>query len=634
MKYCMCFLVLLFFMAGCVDKTSKESLGSAKSTQSKTTTASGEPTPQRDARLVNVNAKDTPNIPSQSDQTIAIGSNKIALCLAISPDGKYVATGHNDATVSFWDLSTGKEIAHFMVPQSKRSDIFKGAEKMIFSPDSKLLAIAEEKGYVVIVDIQSGKVLYTLEDVHINCKDLAFSPDGRTLAIAVDGNNRYLEPAIFWDMATGKKIPTDPYDELTDKYMYDYNQSKKIQRTVHELEGMAVAYSPDGQFIAIVCHKAIVVADAATRRKIRLFVTPGVYVNTGVAFSPDGKLIAVTNGSEATPIRIFDPATGKLVKTLYGLDGNGSVVFTSDGRFLVASDYDKIQFWNTKTWKMMHNIDKKNASSSHYSGGQEIALSPQNDFVLALDNKNSNLWIRNIQEYSEANQLELRRAEEVGLAIEELRAKKGKIEDLRKSDTFDGYAQAFMVLRAKEDFVALQKKATTQEQKKKMEYFALLAVGDLSKVFRIDVKFSIPESAIKDNRANGKILILKVETLNSRFDFSGTSTVRLDEKSPIKPLKNTYRVYVRHTLELLEAEKSEVTFIVHDIKEKNNVIKIEKELVYEIGSGARNVSTQKIDFGNRQIARKTQLMNGVGNSEMKLKNDPKITSEIIRIEQI
>lgn len=634
MKYFLSAMVVFLFLTGCVEKTVKGNLDSTKNTETEATKSSGESASLGNTGLVQVNVNNIPNVPSKSDQTIAMDIKNIAVCLAISPDGKYIATGHTDGNVSFWDLPTGKKIGNFEVPGVNKSDIFNGARKVVFSPDSKLLAVAVEKGFVVVVDIQSGKVLFTLEDGYLALKDLTFSPDGRTLAVAVEGNERFLEPAIFFDMSTGKKLTTEPYDVLKDKYMYDFNQSKNIQLTVHELQGSAVDYSPDGQLVAVVCDKAIVIADATTRKKIRLFVTPGLHSNIDVAFSPDSKLIAVTNGNKANPIRLFDPATGNLVQTLYGLDANGSVEFTSDGRFLVASDYNKIQLWNKKTWKMMHTLEKKKASASHYSGGQSLALSPQNDFILALDNKNSDLWIRDIREYSEANQFEMKKAAEIGLSTGELKAKKGQLEELRKADTFESYEQAFMVSRAKNDFVALQKKATTPEQKKKMEYFAILAVGDLSDLFQINLKFDIPDSAVKDNRVNGKILIIKGETISSRFDFKGTATVRLDNKSPIKSLKNTYRVHVRHTLELLEAEKSEINFIVYDKKEETNVIKIEKELVYEIGPGAKNVSSQQIDFGNRQIARKTQAMGGVGSLEMKLKNDPIITSEIIRIEQL
>src|ERR1041384_5653778 len=77
---------------------------------------------------------------------------KTMLSAAFSPDGKTIATGHQDDLVRLWDARNGQLLREL-------SGQHHYVEALAYSPDGKLIATG---GYMskalVIFDVQSGKV--------------------------------------------------------------------------------------------------------------------------------------------------------------------------------------------------------------------------------------------------------------------------------------------------------------------------------------------------------------------------------------------------------------------------------------------------------------------------------------------
>src|SRR5262249_46289326 len=115
-----------------------------------------------------------------------------------SPDGKYVASVADDMVCRVWEASSGKS-AHELRGHKERtpnhfpSMLFNCA----FTPDGKYLATADKVGHIVVWDMATGKESKTLEAPGFYTWDgrqrihsiggprgLAFSPDGKTLAVS------------------------------------------------------------------------------------------------------------------------------------------------------------------------------------------------------------------------------------------------------------------------------------------------------------------------------------------------------------------------------------------------------------------------------------------------------------------
>ena len=103
--------------------------------------------------------------------------------VAVSPDGKIVATGKLDDTVAFWNVQKRKMM--FKCGRSRSVASGPGVHSVVFSPDGKTLAAGYSGANVKLWNVSSGKLKTTLRTGGITFS-VAFSPDGATLAVCTD----------------------------------------------------------------------------------------------------------------------------------------------------------------------------------------------------------------------------------------------------------------------------------------------------------------------------------------------------------------------------------------------------------------------------------------------------------------
>jgi WD40 repeat protein len=299
--------------------------------------------PVATAPLANVRQQPKSSPPSSNSTRIAV-SNQNAQFLknstyyvAFSPNGKTVVSDGGGKTINIWNLSTG-QLTRPIVGYSL---------SVAFSPNGKLLAIGNDgdgdgNKTIKILNLSTGQIIHTLYGRYGGFKSVAFSPDGKILASGSwDGTIK------IWNTSTGQLIRTLSGDSI--------NVS-------------SVAFSPDGKTLASGGQdKTIKIWNTSTGQLVRTLSGHSDQVNS-VAFSPDGKILA--SGSQDKTIKIWNLSTGQVVRTLSGVDrriegvdrrieeGVNSVAISPDGKILASSgNWDKtIRIWNLSTGQVIRTL--------------------------------------------------------------------------------------------------------------------------------------------------------------------------------------------------------------------------------------------------------------------------------------
>lgn len=207
--------------------------------------------------------------------------------LTFSPDGKVLAAGGRHGAVHLWDAVSGKAVGFFTGAGRIRSVVFSPAGRLLaygttgdrayvldsvsgeeaqpfrgkelgggsvaFSADGRIIAIGGGAGGIAFVDFReaaTGGVIRRLRTGSDRVHDLAFSPDGRALAVAGS------KPAVkVWGLATGQLLG---------------------EFEGHRDEVFCVRFSPDGSSLAAGSRdKTALVWDVARRMKKEKVSLPG-----------------------------------------------------------------------------------------------------------------------------------------------------------------------------------------------------------------------------------------------------------------------------------------------------------------------------------------------------------------------
>ncbi len=241
--------------------------------------------------------------------------------VTFSPDGKRLATAGQDGTAKVWDAFTGEEILVLTEQNNLTVGYFAGAMQVDFSPDGKRLATANLDGVPKVWDAFTGEELLALPGHTDLVADIEFSPDGKLLATSGLDNT-----AKLWDATTGEELFT---------------------LSGHTFWVEKLAFSPDGAVLVTAGNdETAKVWDVATGQELFTLVGHEGWVDA-VAFSPDGKRLAT--GSYDGTAKIWDATIGQELLTLTGHQSTvRGVAFSPDGRQLATGSYDgTAKIWNT-----------------------------------------------------------------------------------------------------------------------------------------------------------------------------------------------------------------------------------------------------------------------------------------------
>ncbi|MFC9847874.1 hypothetical protein ACFWFF_36370 [Streptomyces sp. NPDC060223] len=260
-----------------------------------------------------------PAYPSQVGEPLA-GSSGEMYALGFSPDGRTLATGSGDSKVRLWSIPASDMIGRI------------GA----FRPDGQVLATAARDGRVRLWNVASPGRPAALGDAltpaETEVRSLAFSPDGRTLAVLTAG------AVQLWDV-------TDPARPVA---------YEPVELRTRFAGPDTLAFSPDGRTLATAYEdRTIQLWDAADPSRLLPLGEPLAghkgYVNS-LVFSPDSSTLA--SGSADDTIRLWNVADPRhatqLGAPLTGHPGPiNALSYSPDGHTLASgSDDDTVRLWN------------------------------------------------------------------------------------------------------------------------------------------------------------------------------------------------------------------------------------------------------------------------------------------------
>lgn len=240
-------------------------------------------------------------------------------CLALSRDGKLIATGSHSAQLATTEWATGKTQVLLKTEEDGENYIYSVA----FSPNGKLLASGgvegtAKEGLIRLWDVSTGSLAGVLRGHRDAVRSLAFSPDGETLASGSDD-----KMIILWDIVERVRMAAL------------VGHSKSVQ---------SVAFSPCGNaLVSGGADKTVKLWDIApTKEEMTI---SGVSSSRGVgdlSFSADGTMLAVGDGIR----KLADPEVGLLSASLKNYSGGNIIFGPKDG--LVAIARGKVALWDMK----------------------------------------------------------------------------------------------------------------------------------------------------------------------------------------------------------------------------------------------------------------------------------------------
>jgi WD40 repeat protein len=335
-------------------------------------------------------------------------------CIAFSPDGRWLATGSQSATVTVWDTTNWHEVMR--ISHAGTFGVVPVVRSLVFHPNSSWLAVGTDAGTTTIWDVASNH-----EIAHFNQSGqifgLAFSPDGSTIASGGSGN------VALWESISGHLLYTVSTSSELVVFSPDGNlvaaggegDTVKVwgaksghvlaekQQFAHNGYGdmrvvSAIAFSPDSKLIASADGGArfaftvprqpvggnILVWEATTGRDITHMQHDDEVL--GLAFSPDGKQLA--SASYDRTARVWDSHTGEKISSFVHYGPVNALVFSEDGKSIVSVSSDGVG----RVWEM--------------SSGKEIARLPTESKVkievvamnstthhIAMGDANGRVWV-------------------------------------------------------------------------------------------------------------------------------------------------------------------------------------------------------------------------------------------------
>jgi WD40 repeat protein len=305
---------------------------------------------------------------------IAFAGTMIAISLAL-------------AQTSSFDPKKASEILEMAGPVTEIKD-------MAFSPDGKRLAVASVETTVRLWDVEQGRVAVKLTGHQNSVSGLSYYNDGQNLVTI--GNDNLLKT---WDVTGGKEISSvnlkcNNIQGNGDVIALKDNRALvacagleivdlKTGKVLSTFKGPDWAYklsvSTDQRTVlGSIGYSEFQLWDMQSLEPIRQLKGHDL-LGSAVSYSPDGKFLG-TGGTDDTA-RIWNATNGKQLFVLKGHEGHiRDVAFSPDSKILAtASTDDTIKLWNVASGEELRTLE------GHQNDVLQLAWSKDGKMLASAD---------------------------------------------------------------------------------------------------------------------------------------------------------------------------------------------------------------------------------------------------------
>jgi eukaryotic-like serine/threonine-protein kinase len=308
---------------------------------------------------------------------IGSGAPKVVLdrqagvrAFAFSPDGTMLAGACEDHTTILWDVVHRTRFGTLRGHRERVNDV-------AFSPDSEWVATVAGDYTLRIWDARTVREIATLSESNW-MRQVEWSPDGKYVAMSTDSSRTVFLYEIIGrhdvqQWLTGhsveiRRVAAHPRLKqfMTLAYSELIHWDASVPQPTHRRfgtepgAGMALAYSPDGAFVATgswsgspVPSSDILVRDSQTREVRHRLSCPRIV--QALAFDPSVRCLA--SADDLGSIIIWDLATDRPIRRIEtGSNRSGSIAFLDGDRRLVTSGKDAIFLYNIQTGELERRV--------------------------------------------------------------------------------------------------------------------------------------------------------------------------------------------------------------------------------------------------------------------------------------
>jgi len=285
------------------------------------------------------------------------GHSNHVVCVAFSPDGKFLATGSYDNTIKLWEVSSGKEIRTY----NHHTGTIRSLQ---FSKNGENILSSAQDNYACIFNISTATVIQTCKLPKDRMAQAVYSPLENYIIVKDYSSSIYLFRANTGTLVSQYKTP---HNQLV------YSQ---------------IMSADESSILEYQSYKNVQVVSIATKDTL---LTIPFYKAQSLSFSPDGKTIAV--GSSKLYAKIFNSLTGEELQHLeysteIRCDGcNTKVRYSNNGKKIItAASRSGVNVWNVANGKLIHNLV---LNDERYSA---IGFSNNDEYVFAQKDDNTYVW--------------------------------------------------------------------------------------------------------------------------------------------------------------------------------------------------------------------------------------------------